>query len=216
MGQWKFEQKHYCLFATSSLQHRLSLIFSTEAASSPSLTDNNWTEAEDGALLEWVEGSDEKCRLWESANTDRPHAHEHTVIAHIRRAREHLWTQHVWDALSWRLRDLSLLFEESCWGCWHTPIVNNRASLLSFPVIRWLFHDWPARQRLQVQKQWHLIGSAGAGAVKGQSWSVRSETRLYICLMGEGTQRDCCLCCCCCCNNPSVSLAASGSNAATF
>ncbi len=65
----------------------VSLIFSTEAASSPSLTDNNWTEAEDGVLLEWVEGSDEM--RWGMAHTHGPHAHKHkthTVITHITRS----------------------------------------------------------------------------------------------------------------------------------
>lgn len=67
----------------------VSLIFSTEAASSPSLTDNNWTEAEDGVLLEWVEGSDEMRCLWGTAHTHGPHAHKHktrTVITHVTRS----------------------------------------------------------------------------------------------------------------------------------
>ncbi|CAM4543090.1 unnamed protein product [Leuciscus chuanchicus] len=59
----------------------VSLIFSTEAASSPSLTDNYWTEAEDGVLF--LSGWKEVKKYTQHSCT---HTQTRTVITHITRS----------------------------------------------------------------------------------------------------------------------------------
>lgn len=196
MGRWKFRAEALLLvrYRVPPLHYgAVSLIFSTEAASSPSLTDNNWTEAEDGVLFEWLEGSQEIHTAFMHTYTNPLSNHTHHALSC---EHENICERSTYGTLlaeGWGI--CRCLFEEPCWGCWHTDH-DNRVSLLSFPLIRWLFDDWPARQRLQVQKQRRLVGSAGAGAVKGQSRCVRSETCFYIGLIWEGTLCDSAVCSC--------------------
>lgn len=192
LGQWKFEQKHYCLFTTEC--HLFIMVPSLWSSPLKQHPLQAWLtiigqRLKMGVLLEWLEGSEEIHTACMHTNPQSNHTHHALSCEH-----ENICERSTYGMLpaeGWGI--CRCLFEEPCWGCWHTDH-DNRASLLSFPLIRWLFDDWPARQRLQVQKQRRLVGSAGAGAVKGQSRSVRSETHFYKYLIWEGTLCDSAVC----------------------